>query len=105
MKKSYWGDKGSPGPEQASKIVHVEDLMVGFDAAGFKHRQVEHGVQRVEQALTTLFDHLDELALLLRHFFGHQGGKTDDAGQNVNNQISEILTPPQMEDSAVGSSK
>jgi len=42
MKKSHWGDKGSPGPERESKIVKIEDLMVAQVLTVTRHQTLGH---------------------------------------------------------------
>lgn len=42
MKKSYWGDKGSPGPERDSNVVRIEDLMVNQVMTVTRHQSVGH---------------------------------------------------------------
>jgi predicted transcriptional regulator len=42
MKKSHWGDKGSPGPERESKLVKIEDLMIHQVMTVTRHQTIGH---------------------------------------------------------------
>ena len=42
MKKSFWGDKGSPGPKGSKGTARVEDLMVDRVVSLTRHQSVGH---------------------------------------------------------------
>jgi CBS domain-containing protein len=49
MKRRFWGDKGSPGPERESGIVRVEDLMVSPVVTVTRHQSVGHARELIAQ--------------------------------------------------------
>jgi signal-transduction protein with cAMP-binding, CBS, and nucleotidyltransferase domain len=49
MKRSHWGDKGSPGPEHDSGVVHVEELMHTPVMTVTRHQSVGHARELMAQ--------------------------------------------------------
>lgn len=42
MKRKFWGDKGAPGPERESVVVHIEDVMTKQVITVTRHQTVGH---------------------------------------------------------------